>query len=251
MSDFVRQLPGGSFTRRTSIAEVVHLDWYLLLLIYIIAAYGLVILYSAVEQRMPPVSSQAIKIAIASVGMIILAQFSPIVFRRLAPWLYGLGLVLLVLVIFFGYEVNGSQRWLRVPGVASFQPSEFMKLILPMMLATYFHDRHLPPKGKHVFWALVMIAIPVLLVARQPDLGTSLLIGAAGMLVLLLAGIPWRFVFVALGLGLVSAPGLWFLLRDYQRQRILTLLDPGRDPLGAAWNIIQSKTAIGSGGAFG
>jgi len=251
MSDFVRQLPGGSFTKRTSIADYVHLDWYLLLLIYVTSAYGLVILFSAVDQKVPAVTSQAVKIAIASVGMVIMAQFSPIVFRRLAPWLYGLGLVLLIAVLVVGTEVNGSQRWLRVPGVASFQPSEFMKLILPMMLATYFHERHLPPKGKHIFWALVMIAIPVLLVARQPDLGTSLLIGAAGLLVLLLAGIPWRFVFGAPGLGMVCAPGLWFLLRDYQKNRILTLLDPERDPLGAGWNIIQSKTAIGSGGLFG
>jgi rod shape determining protein RodA len=109
----------------------------------------------------------------------------------------------------------------------------------------------LPPRPKHLFWACVMIAIPVVLIGVQPDLGTALLIGAAGLLVILLAGISWRYVFAALGLGLMSLPALWFVMRDYQRQRVLTLLNPESDPLGSGWNIIQSKTAIGSGGLFG
>jgi rod shape determining protein RodA len=126
-----------------------------------------------------------------------------------------------------------------------------MKLVTPMILAWYFHDRHLPPRLKHVFWALVMIALPVLLIASHPDLGTSLLIAASGMLVLFFAGIPWRYVFSAIGVGVISAPALWFLMKDYQKQRILTLLNPESDPLGSGWNIIQSKTAIGSGGLSG
>ena len=120
-----------------------------------------------------------------------------------------------------------------------------------MMLASYFHDRHLPPLRRHVFWACVMIFIPVLLIGRQPDLGTALLIGASGLLVLLLAGISWRYVFGAILTGLMAAPALWYVMRDYQRTRVMILLDPERDPLGAGWNIIQSKTAIGSGGLFG
>jgi len=124
-------------------------------------------------------------------------------------------------------------------------------LVIPMMLASYFHDRHLPPLRRHVFWACVMIFIPVLLIARQPDLGTSLLIGASGLLVLLLAGISWRYVFSAVLAGLMAAPALWYVMLDYQRTRVMILLDPERDPLGAGWNIIQSKTAIGSGGLFG
>lgn len=158
---------------------------------------------------------------------------------------------MLVMVLFFGYKVNGSTRWLRIPGVISFQPSEVMKLFVPMILAWYFHDRHLPPKAKHVFWAAAMIALPVVLIGVQPDLGTGLLICASGLLVLLLSGIQWRYVFGVLGFACLSAPALWFVMRDYQRQRVLTLFNPESDPLGAGWNIIQSKTAIGSGGLYG
>lgn len=251
--DFVRRLPGAGFgsARRSGLAETLHLDFLMIFLMLLICGYGLIILYSAVDQRAAPVVSQSIKIGIAFVAMVVMAQISPIVYLRLAPWLYVMGTGLLIAVLIAGYEVNGSQRWLRIPGVINFQPSEIMKLVLPMILAWYFHDRHLPPKMKHLFWAAVMILVPVLLIANQPDLGTALLIGASGLLVLLLAGIPWRYVFSVIGLGLVSAPALWFVLRDYQKDRILTLLNPERDPLGTGWNIIQSKTAIGSGGLFG
>jgi rod shape determining protein RodA len=159
--------------------------------------------------------------------------------------------MLLIAVYFFGDEVNGSKRWLRIPGVIGFQPSEVMKLVLPMILAWYFHDRHLPPKKRHVFWTVVIILLPAALIVRQPDLGTALIICASGVLVLLLAGISWRFVFGTLGVSVLSAPAIWFLLQDYQQRRILTFLNPERDPLGDGWNIIQSKTAIGSGGLSG
>jgi len=181
----------------------------------------------------------------------VIAQIPPIVYLRLAPWIFLIGLIALVLVYFFGVEVKGARRWLKIPGITKFQPSEIMKLILPLMLAWYFQHRHLPPKAKHVFWSLVITIIPVILIAFQPDLGTSLIIAASGLFVLLLAGISWRLVLSTIGIGVLTAPALWFVLRDYQQQRILTLLDPERDPLGAGWNIIQSKTAIGSGGLFG
>ena len=249
--DFVRRMPGSSFIGSGSRAAVLHIDIQLTLLLMIVAAYGLVILYSAVEQQNAPIIAQSTKIAIAFVVMVVMAQMPPMFYLRLAPWLFLVGIGLLVAVIFFGYTVNGSQRWLRIPGVFSFQPSEIMKLVVPMILAWYFHDRHLPPRMKHLFWAAVMIVIPVLLIARQPDLGTALIIGASGLLVLFLAGISWRYVLIVIGMGLASAPALWFVLRDYQRGRILTLFNPERDPLGAGWNIIQSKTAIGSGGLSG
>jgi len=165
--------------------------------------------------------------------------------------MFCLGVIFLILVLLFGTEINGSKRWLRIPGIAGFQPSELMKLVVPLMLAWYFHDRHLPPRIKHILWAAVMILVPVLLIANQPDLGTALVIGAAGVLVLFLAGVRWRHVITVILGTLASAPALWFVLKDYQKQRILTMLDPERDPLGAGWNIIQSKTAIGSGGLFG
>ena len=251
--DFVRRLPGSGhvYRRKSGLGEKVHLDFPLVILMFSISLYGLLILFSAVEQQTGPVLAQAIRLGIATVVMAVMAQISPIVYLRLAPWLFILGLLLLGLTYLFGFEVNGSKRWLRIPGVLNFQPSELMKLVVPMILAWYFHDRHLPPKTKHLVWASTMIAIPVLMIAAQPDLGTALVIGASGLLVLLLAGIPLRFVFGSLALALAAAPALWFLLRDYQQQRILTLLNPESDPLGAGWNIIQSKTAIGSGGLFG
>ena len=251
--DFVRRLPdsGTVLRRKAGLGDKVHLDFPLMFMMLCISSYGLLILFSAADQQPGPVIAQAIKLGIATIVMIIMAQISPIFYLRIAPWLFVLGVILLGLTYLFGFEVNGSKRWLRIPGLVSFQPSELMKLVVPMILAWYFHDRHLPPRAKHILWAIVMISIPVLMIAAQPDLGTALIIGTSGLLVLLLAGISWRFVLGALVTGLVSAPALWFVLRDYQQQRILTLLNPERDPLGAGWNIIQSKTASGSGGLSG
>ncbi len=251
--DFVRRLPDAGFAYRVrdSGSSVFHLDVQMILLLVAIASYGLLILYSAVGQESAPVTAQSAKIGIAFVIMVAMAQISPIFYLRIAPWVFLIGVIMLVLVMFFGTTVNGSQRWLRIPGIFSFQPSEIMKLMVPMILAWYFHDRHLPPRMKHLFWAGVMIAVPVLLIARQPDLGTALIIGASGLLVLFLAGISWRYIITVIGAAVVSSPALWFVLRDYQQGRILTFLNPERDPLGDGWNIIQSKTAIGSGGLFG
>jgi rod shape determining protein RodA len=148
-------------------------------------------------------------------------------------------------------QAKGAQRWLGVPGLPRFQPSELMKLAVPLMVAAFLADRPLPPTGKTVLQVLAMIAAPALLIALQPDLGTAILVAAAGFAVVLLAGIPWRWVFFAGFAGLAALPGLWMVMRDYQRQRVLTLIDPESDPLGAGWNIIQSKIAIGSGGLFG
>jgi rod shape determining protein RodA len=251
--DFVRQLPGTGLKiqRKAGLGNALHLDVPMLLLLLIISAYGLVILYSAVGQQIEPVISQGIKVLVGLSAMVVIAQISPVVYMRLAPWIFLIGLIALVLIYFFGVEVKGSRRWLRIPGIVTFQPSEIMKLMLPLILAWYFHDRHLPPRARHVVWSLMLIFVPVMLIAFQPDLGTSLIIAASGLFVLLLAGVSWRLVLMAIGLGVSAAPALWFVLRDYQKQRILTLLDPERDPLGAGWNIIQSKTAIGSGGLFG
>jgi rod shape determining protein RodA len=251
--DFVRRLPdaGSGFGKRTNWIESIHLDFVLLLLLILVSLYGMVILYSAVGQQDAPLLSQAVKFGIAVLAMVVMAQISPVFYLRIAPGLYCLTLILLVLVLLFGPVVNGSRRWLRISGIGGFQPAELMKLVVPLVLAWYFHDRHLPPLPKHIFWALVIIMVPVILIAFQPDLGTSLLICASGLLVLLLAGISWRMVYTAFGAVVLAAPGLWFVLRDYQKERVLTLIDPERDPLGSGWNIIQSKTAIGSGGMFG
>ena len=157
----------------------------------------------------------------------------------------------LILVLLFGVTVNGSKRWLDIPGLLRFQPSELMKIAVPMAVAWYFHDKPLPPTFKDVVIALGIIMIPAGLIVAQPDLGTGILVAAAGMAVVVLAGLSWRWVMYA-GLALAAAaPALWFSLREYQQQRILTLFDPESDPLGAGWNIIQSTTAIGSGGISG
>jgi rod shape determining protein RodA len=158
----------------------------------------------------------------------------------------------LVGVIFFGTGAKGAQRWLQLPGLPRFQPSEFMKLIVPMMAAWFLSRRYLPPSLKDIFGTLILIFVPVLLIVKQPDLGTSILVAAAGIFVLLFAGMSWKVITSFGVLVGAFAPVMWmFVMRDYQKQRVLTFLDPESDPLGAGWNIIQSKTAIGSGGTWG
>ncbi|MGB1616665.1 MAG: rod shape-determining protein RodA [Pseudomonadales bacterium] len=251
--DFVRQLPNWQpgFGGRARAFNWFNLDPLLLIVIAGIVSFGLVVLFSAADGQVEVLRAQLVRFAIGFGLMVVLAQFPPHFYLRLAPWLYLVGLVLLILTYPFGTEVNGSKRWLRIPGLINFQPSELMKIFLPLVLAWYFNDRHLPPKPKYIAISCVLFLLPAALIYGQPDLGTALIVAASGLILLLLAGLPWRY-FVWSGLSLVAvAPVLWFLIRDYQRQRILTLLDPERDPLGAGWNIIQSKIAIGSGGFSG
>jgi rod shape determining protein RodA len=222
------------------------------LLLTVVIVYGLVILRSAVDGNEALYTAQLQRFAMAYVVLIVAAQIPPHFYLRIAPLAYVVGLFLLILVLFFGVFVKGSQRWLEVPGLFRFQPSELMKLAVPMMVAWYLQRRSLPPSFKYTSACLVIMTLPALLIGRQPDLGTSILVFGAGFSVLLLAGLSWRWVLWAgLAIG-AAAPLVWqFVLEGYQRQRILTLFDPQSDPLGAGWNIIQSTTAIGSGGLFG
>ena len=227
----------------------LRIDGPLLGGILLICALGLVVLYSAVGESMRLWTSQVIRLGVALVAMFIAAQMSPDFLRRWTPWGFLAGTVLLVLVLTTGEASQGAQRWLDL-GIR-FQPSEIMKLAVPMMAAWYLHDRQMPPRVGQLLLLAVIILIPTLLIARQPDLGTSLLIAASGIIVIVLAGLPIRLM---LGLAVLSVPGamvLWNFMQDYQKQRVLTLLDPDSDPLGAGYNIIQSKIAIGSGGLFG
>lgn len=249
-TDFVRQMPGQSadLARRVSIWQRLHIDPLLLLLLLLLTALGLVVLYSASGQSMATMTRQGRFLLIAYFGMFILAQFNLERIKRLAPLAYLGGVALLVAVAYFGVGAKGAQRWLSIGGFR-FQPSEIMKLVVPMAVAWYFSSRALPPKLKYIIISALIIALPTFLIARQPDLGTSILIAASGLFVLFLAGIGWRFIFGAVGLAVASIYPMWqFVLHDYQRQRIMTLLNPESDKLGAGWNIIQSKTAIGSGG---
>ena len=227
----------------------LNLDGPLLGGLLLICAFGLAVLYSAVGESLRLTVNQAIRLGVAFVAMFVIAQMPPDFMRRWTPWGYLAGLVLLVLVLTTGEVGQGARRWLDL-GVR-FQPSEIMKLAVPMMAAWYLHDRSIPPKPGHLLVIAVVIIVPTFLIARQPDLGTSLLIAASGIIVIVLAGLSVRLM---IALGILSVPGafvLWTFMKDYQKQRVLTLLDPDSDPLGAGYNIIQSKIAIGSGGLFG
>jgi len=252
--DFIRQMPGADqhLGRGAGWAYRLHIDWWLLMLLLLLCVVGVAILYSASGQSVAHVKAQLTRYALAFVVMFIFAQIEPDTYRRWSPWLFLLGVLALVGVLFFGTGAKGAQRWLQLPGLPRFQPSEIMKLVVPMAVAWYLSKRYLPPSLKNVAGALVLIALPVFLVVRQPDLGTSILIAASGVFVVMFSGISWRLVGGAAFVVAASAPLMWmFGMREYQKQRVLTFLDPESDPLGAGWNIIQSKTAIGSGGPFG
>ena len=228
----------------------MHLDIPLLLGLLLLAIAGLAILYSASGQNMAVIDRQLIRLGVAFAVMFVLAQIPSHHIEYWAPWVFTLGLLLLAAVILFGETGKGAQRWLDL-GLFKFQPSEIMKIAVPIMVSWYLADHPLPPSGKHLAIATLSIVIPVALIAVQPDLGTSLLIAGSGIFVLLLSGISWRLVFSFLLLIAASAPLLWYGMRDYQRARVMTFLSPENDPLGAGYHIIQSKIAIGSGGLYG
>ncbi len=227
----------------------LNIDGPLLGALLLTSGLGLVVLYSAVGENMDLWLQQCVRLFVALVAMLIIAQLPPDLIRRWTPWGYLVGLILLILVLQSGEVSQGAQRWLDL-GIR-FQPSEIMKLAVPMMAAWFLHERRLPPRFLDLVIIGVLIIVPTTLIAIQPDLGTSLLIATAGILVIVLAGLSMR---VMLLLGVASIPGamvLWNYMQDYQKQRVLTLLNPDSDPLGAGYNIIQSKIAIGSGGLFG
>ncbi|MDO5768446.1 MAG: rod shape-determining protein RodA [Psychrobacter sp.] len=235
-----------------SIWHRIHIDPWLMLLLLTICFIGLTILYSASTQDMDMVIRQVVSYGVAFTVMFGMAQIPPSFYRTMTPIFYLLGLLLLVLVDLIGEVRMGAQRWINLPGFGSVQPSEFMRLGMPMMCAWFLSKRDLPPRLSSVAITLALIAIPVLLIAKEPDLGTSILVAASGIFVLFLAGLPWWMIGSAIALLIPLAAFAWeFLLHDYQRTRVLTLLDPEADALGAGWNIMQSKTAIGSGGLTG
>nr|WP_317198866.1 rod shape-determining protein RodA [uncultured Psychrobacter sp.] len=230
----------------------IHVDPWLTLLLLMICCIGLTILYSASTQNTSMVLRQAVSYGVAFVVMFTMAQIPPSVYRTLTPVFYVLGLALLVLVEIIGEVRMGAQRWIRLPGFGSVQPSEFLKLGMPMMCAWFLSKRELPPSLSSIAITLALIIVPVLLIAGQPDLGTSLLVAASGIFVLFLAGLSWRIISIAVALAIPFVAFAWnFLMHDYQRTRVLTLFNPEADVQGAGWNIIQSKTAIGSGGLTG
>lgn len=236
--------------RPTGLLSSMHLDLPLLTGLLLLAGIGLVILFSAGGQDMDLIQRQALRLGIAFGALAMLAQIHPDDLRRWSPWLFLIGIAMLIAVILFGESGKGAQRWLDL-GLFQFQPSEMLKLTLPMVIAWYLAEKRLPPSSSRVLVAGVTTLLPVLLIAKQPDLGTALLVASAGIFALFLAGISWRLITLLGVLMAALGPAVWFLMRDYQRQRVLTFINPENDPLGAGYHIIQSKIAIGSGGIGG
>ena len=226
------------------------MDAPIVLTVFAICALGFVVLYSASGENESLLLRQAVRFALAMIAFVIIAQVPPRVLRLWAPWVFLVSLGLLLLVEFRGVTGGGAQRWLDL-GFSRFQPSEIMKIAVPMMIAWFMHERALPATFKQLPILLLIICAPTLLIALQPDLGTALLVMASGGLTVLLTGLSLRLILALGAILLGSIPVLWNYMLDYQRVRVLTFLDPESDPLGAGYNIIQSKIALGSGGLFG
>jgi len=208
------------------------------------------VLFSASNASVVRVSAQLMNMLIALGTMWVFANIPPQHLRRLALPLYVLGVLLLVGVALFGEIANGARRWLNV-GITRIQPSELMKIAVPLAMAWYFDRHETALRLGNYFVGAVMLLVPVALIVRQPDLGTAMLISASGFFVLFLAGLSWRVIIGLMIAGVAALPLVWSLLHDYQRQRLLTLVDPSQDPLGAGYHTIQSTIAVGSGGVLG
>jgi rod shape determining protein RodA len=245
-----------SRTRRTlnlggRTLRALGLDGPLTGVLAIVVCFGILVVYSASGLNVKMVEHHLANIVIAVAAMIALAKFAtPHYLRLFAPIAYVIGILLLIVVDVTGHIGKGAQRWLDV-GFVRFQPSEIMKLAVPMICAWYMHERPLPPTFKDLLVMGLLIAIPTAMIARQPDLGTALLIAASGLIVMLLAGMQLRIILISIPLLGGAAVAAWHFIHDYQRQRILTFLKPENDPLGTGYHIIQSQIAIGSGGLFG
>ncbi len=228
----------------------LHIDPWLLCFLLLNAVLGLMVVYSATAQDTGMVLRQAISFGIGFIVMFIFAQIPPRIYQSVSPYLYLIAVFLLLIVLFVGERRMGARRWISLPGIGSMQPSEFMKFTMPLVMAWYFSLRPLPPKLTHIFGGLLLMMIPFVLVALQPDLNIGLII--PGIFILFLSGISWKIIAGAITTLAIAAPLAWmFLLQEYQKRRVLTLFDPESDALGAGWNIIQSKIAIGSGGLAG
>ena len=237
--------------RNQSFLYKLHIDVPLLLGLFTLMIVGLLTIYSAGGQDWDLVQRQVIRLSLSVFVMFIVAQISPNVFRRLSVYIFLIGIALLVAVLVVGVTGKGAQRWLDL-GFFRFQPSELLKLAVPMMVAWYISRENLPPKTFNIAVALILVITPTLLIAKQPDLGTSLLIASSGVFAIFLAGIRWKLLSIFAVALSAFMPILWFfLMKEYQKQRVLTFMNPESDPLGSGYHIIQSKIAIGSGGLEG
>ncbi len=229
---------------------VEHIDGPLLTIALVIMAFGLATIYSATVYASNRAVSQLLNMGVGMLVMWLIAQLPPQKLMRFAVPLYVIGVILLILVYVIGVKVNGARRWLPI-GITRIQPSEILKIATPLMLAWYFHKYEAVLRLRHYVIAGLLLLVPFALIAKQPDLGTAILVGAAGFYVIFFAGLPWKIIVGMIAAAAGSAPFIWSMLHDYQRKRILTLIDPTTDPLGSGYHIIQSTIAIGSGGPFG
>lgn len=236
--------------KNRSIWQMMHIDLPLMIGILVLILIGLSILFSSSNKNFYVVEQQSFHIGLAFIVMLVFAQVPPIVYQRWAVWLYAIGVVMLVAVLFIGHIGKGAERWLNL-GFMRFQPSELMKLAIPLFLASQLHKIHLPLTINSILFSFLIILIPVLLTVKQPDLGTAILLLLAGSSILFMAGLSARLIFMCMVFAAVLAPAVWYFMHDYQRQRVLIFLNPERQPLGTGYHIIQSKIAIGSGGLFG
>ncbi|WNC69588.1 rod shape-determining protein RodA [Thalassotalea nanhaiensis] len=242
---------GKDEAKKKTLLERIHIDLPLLFVLLLLMSVGLCVIYSAGGQDTDLVIRQVIRLGIGLGVMFVVAQIPPSVYQRWAVIVFILGLLMLLAVLLFGHVGKGAQRWLDL-GFMKFQPSEIMKLVVPMTVAWFISRYDLPAKTRHILFAFVLVMVPTLMIAKQPDLGTSLLIASSGIFVLFLAGASWKLIGISAGFVSAFMPILWmFLMRDYQKQRVLTFLNPEQDPLGSGYHIIQSKIAIGSGGISG
>lgn len=228
----------------------LHIDLSLLIGILLLSGFGLLILYSAANKDMETIMHQVINILFALGIMFVLAQISPNKYSKIAPWLFTFTIILLLAVLGIGIIGKGAQRWLNV-GLFRFQPSEIMKIAMPMMLAWYFKDKELPPSISTLIIATILLLLPSLIIAKQPDLGTAVIIAITGIFVIFLTGINWKIIGTVSAFVAIACPVIWHFMHDYQKERVLTFLNPGKDPLKSGYHIIQSKIAIGSGGLLG
>jgi len=228
----------------------LHIDFPLFLAFMAIFMISLTTIYSASNGSIDAVVNQGIKILISISAMVVVAQFSPLSYARVGPWLYFLCLVLLILVLVIGETRNGATRWLNI-GITSFQPSELMKIAMPLMIARYIAKGALPPDISSVALSITIVLIPSYLIMQEPDLGTSILIAFSGLVVIFLSGLKKRYLAVAFTLFLAYLPFMWSSIHPFQKKRVLSFLNPESDPLGSGYHLIQSKIAIGSGGLFG
>ena len=236
---------------KRSIWQRIHIDLPLFIGLLAMISLGLAVLFSASGENHQQVIRQAMRAGFACGVMLVFAQVSPMTYRRWSVQFFILGIGLLIAVLFFGHTGKGAKRWLNL-GFTFFQPSEVMKLAVPMMVSWYMSRYHLPGKFKHIIVGFVLLAIPTLLIAKQPDLGTSILIASSGFFVLFLSGMSWALLMTLAALAPILGWAIWtFFMHAYQKQRVLTFLDPETDPLGSGYHIIQSKIAIGSGGVQG